>query len=347
MGRLRRVELRVRASFRDAAAAGAASILAWVLAQHLFGHQSPVFAAVTAMVCLAPGLPSHRGQATGLVVGVATGIAVGEVLLWLLPDTLPLMRLGLCAFSAILIAAAWGLAPVVAIQSGVSALLVLSLGPVTAGPVRMLDVMTGAAVGLFFSQVLITPDPIRKMDVAARELLQALGAALTTAAAGLRAADPEQAGRALQALSAAHRSITQLDSGILAARDAARWSLRGRFASREVARIARRHDRHAIRVYASALLLGEALVTALRRDKAVPEGLADQVARAAATCLALTRGEEVSSRPAAPDAEHLPPPWRACFGRALLLDEALADFSGQSPEGEKPAVAAHPAPPSS
>jgi uncharacterized membrane protein YgaE (UPF0421/DUF939 family) len=44
-------------------------------------------------------------------------------------------------------ASSFGLGPVVPIQAGVSVLLVLTLGPETAGYIRMIDVLIGAAVG--------------------------------------------------------------------------------------------------------------------------------------------------------------------------------------------------------
>jgi hypothetical protein len=45
---------------------------------------------------------------------------------------------------------------------------------------------------------------------------------------------PAMAELGLKRLSAARRSVTSLDAAIEAARHAARWSLRGRFAAREI-----------------------------------------------------------------------------------------------------------------
>jgi uncharacterized membrane protein YgaE (UPF0421/DUF939 family) len=100
-------------AWRDAAVSAIAGI-AWVLAIWLFGHPHPVFAAVTAIVCLSPGLPSHGKQAVGLMLGVATGIVIGEAAFFLLPegllvpDGLSLLRLTVATFFSILIAAAFG-----------------------------------------------------------------------------------------------------------------------------------------------------------------------------------------------------------------------------------------------
>ena len=74
-----------------------------------------------------------------------------------------------------------GQAPVIAIQGGVSALLVIALGPTTAGPTRLADALVGTGVALLFSQVLLTPDPVRIIDDAVRRMLRLLAQALRKA----------------------------------------------------------------------------------------------------------------------------------------------------------------------
>jgi uncharacterized membrane protein YgaE (UPF0421/DUF939 family) len=49
---------RARLALRDAIAAALASMLAWVIAQQLWGHPKPAFAVVTAVICLAPDCPA-------------------------------------------------------------------------------------------------------------------------------------------------------------------------------------------------------------------------------------------------------------------------------------------------
>jgi uncharacterized membrane protein YgaE (UPF0421/DUF939 family) len=144
-------------AWREALASALGAALSWVLAQRLLGHQQPVFAAISAIVCLSPGLPSHTKQTMGLVLGVAPGILIGELSL-LLPADIPLLRITLAAFLSMIVAASYGLAAVVPIQAGVSAVLITVFGPATDGPNRMLDVAVGAAVGLLFSQMLSSLD---------------------------------------------------------------------------------------------------------------------------------------------------------------------------------------------
>ena len=127
-----------------------------MVAERLLGHPQPIFAPISAIICLSPGLPSHTKQTIGLLIGVATGILIGE-LASVLPDSMPLMRLGLAAFVAMLAAASYGLPAVVPIPAGVSAILVVTFGAAPTGSVRMADVAIGAIVGLVFSYVLPAP----------------------------------------------------------------------------------------------------------------------------------------------------------------------------------------------
>jgi uncharacterized membrane protein YgaE (UPF0421/DUF939 family) len=140
-------------AWREALASALGAALSWILAQRLLGHQQPVFAAISAIVCLSPGLPSHTKQTMGLLLGVATGIVLGELSL-VLPADIPLLRITLAAFLSMIVAASYGLAALVPIQAGVSAILITVFGPAADGPNRLLDVAVGAAVGLLFSQLL-------------------------------------------------------------------------------------------------------------------------------------------------------------------------------------------------
>jgi hypothetical protein len=152
-----RIFLRWSEAWREALAAALGAALSWLLAELLLGHPQPIFAAISAIVCLSPGLPSHTRQTVGLLLGVATGIVIGELAL-ALPDTMPLLRIALAAFFAMIAAASYGQLAVVPIQAGVSAILIVTYGAATTGSVRMADVAVGAVVGLFFGQVLPAPE---------------------------------------------------------------------------------------------------------------------------------------------------------------------------------------------
>lgn len=318
-----RIAERIAGAWRDAAAAAVAGALAWVLAAELFGHATPIFAAVSAIVCLAPGLPNHGRQAIGLILGVATGIIVGELALFL-PDQHPLLRVSLTAFFAILVAAAYGLPPVVPIQSGVSAVLVLALGPESAGIVRLLDVAAGTAIGLLFSQVLLTPDPVRMLDSTAADLLARLRGAFRQAAAAIDAGDAARAQAAVESFSAIHASLAALAGAIDTARSAARWSLRGRLAARRVLPVADQYDRRAARLYALGLLFGTALASAMARGTPPPEGLSARLGHLVAR--ADPESPEPAGGPPPPAIAGLNDEWRRTVVRLEEAIEALERF---------------------
>ncbi|MFT3690259.1 FUSC family protein [Paenirhodobacter sp.] len=288
-GRWLRLRDRAVAASGDALATAVAVAIAWALARWLAGHERPMFAVVTCVICLAPGLANHGRQALAMLMGVFTGIAVGELSL-LVPighDYAPaVLRLSVVTFLAITGGALWGQGPVTAIQSGVSALMVLTMGPVAAGPERLIDVGIGTAVGLMFSQILMTPDPERSLEKSARSLLAELAQGMALAARAVEAANLRDARAAAHRLSAARGQLVALDGGIALARDNARWSLRGWRAGPRLAVMADRYDRHAVRIYAQAMILGDELYHALRDEpgRAPPDmvRLLDHVAQ----CLA-------------------------------------------------------------
>jgi Fusaric acid resistance protein-like len=92
-----RIFLRWSEAWREALASALGAALSWLLAERLLGHPQPIFAAISAIVCLSPGLPSHTKQTGGLLLGVATGIVIGELSL-ALPDHISLLRITLAAF---------------------------------------------------------------------------------------------------------------------------------------------------------------------------------------------------------------------------------------------------------
>jgi len=163
-----RIFLRWSEAWREALASALGAALSWFLAERLLGHRQPIFAAISAIVCLSPGLPSHTKQTGGLLLGVATGIVIGELTtalsdnIPLLSDNIPLLKIALAAFLAMIVAASYGQSAVVPIQAGVSVMLVVAFGSATTGSVRMADVAVGAAVGFLFSQVLSAADQKRQ-----------------------------------------------------------------------------------------------------------------------------------------------------------------------------------------
>ncbi|MBT3071548.1 FUSC family protein [Rhodomicrobium sp. Az07] len=319
---------RASENWRDAFASAVAACIAWVLSVRLLGHPTPIFAAITAIICLAPALPSRGQQAIGLLIGVATGIVVGELAL-LLPPMESLLRMGLATFAALLVASLFGLAPVVPIQAGISTVLLLSFGVEKAGVARMLDVLVGASVGLIFSQVLMTPNPVRLIDVAAKSLLRRLAKGFAQAEAAISERNRGKAEAATNLFTEAQSTLVNLDSGINRARSLVRWTLRGRFVAMQVREMAALYDRRAIRLYASALLFAESLEEALRTsEEPPPQGLLDRVAHVARVVAASAKDLDAMRAEvfAAPLPVSVPHGWQVCLDNFNAVEAALAAF---------------------
>ncbi len=164
-----------KSAFRETLESALAAGIAWWLGLLVFGGEhTPLFAAITAIVCLAPGLPSHSKQAFGLIVGVIAGIAVGELVLALAGGAHPAI-LGGAVFLSMMAALAFKVQPIVGIQAGVSTVIVLVEGQSVNSYARIVDALIGGGVALLFSQVLLTPNPFAIMRREGEELVQAFG----------------------------------------------------------------------------------------------------------------------------------------------------------------------------
>jgi uncharacterized membrane protein YgaE (UPF0421/DUF939 family) len=258
-----------------------------------------------------------------MMLGLATGLLVGEVLL-AVPILDAALRIALVTFLAMMAALSFGLAPVIAIQGGVSALLVIALGPTTAGPTRLADALVGTGVALLFSQVLLTPDPVRIIDDAVRRMLRLLAQGFAQSAEALAKRDGARAEAALAHFFTSRESLDAVVAGINAARSLSRWSLRGRLAAGGVAEIARRYDRRAICLFASTLLFAEAVVNALRNGHEPPVWLPGCVEMIASACNTLADGATDDPEPSSPAVwEPTPAGWQACVEHLRAIENTL------------------------
>lgn len=321
------ISTRFMQTWKYSLASSVALAISWIIAQKIFGHEKPLFAAITSVICLAPGIPSHVRQAGAIILGVATGIIVGELVLLTISEDFTILRFIVASFLAMTIAALYGLRVVVTIQAGVSAMLVMAMGPITAGPQRMIDVLIGASVGLLFSQILITPDPIGMIDKAARKLLQQLSAGFDACLTAIEARDQEPVMKAQETFASAHDQLNALGTGISNAKDSARWSLRGRFVARKVHEMASRHNRHALRLFASTLLFADTLFYGLRDDpQNMPEDMAERTRQTADWLQAIRDGKPGWQETPPPAARTTSPQWQACNEALHAVQEALLRY---------------------
>ncbi|WP_297323065.1 FUSC family protein [uncultured Bartonella sp.] len=327
--RLKQAITQVQASWKDALCAGLASGLAWLVSVHFLDHEHPIYAAMTALICLAPGIPSHGRQAMYVLAGVLTGVAVGELTL-LLPPMPTEVRIAIVGFAGMTIASAYSIIPAIIIQAGVSAVMVFALGADVAGWTRAIDVAVGTSIGLIFSQILFTPDQLKTLHLAVERFFKELALNFTLAADALERHDTTAAIKAMKSCGRTHAALIGLMGAIDVARSNARWTLRGRIASREVASLSARYDQSGIRLYASSLLFCEAMVNAMRKHREEPpEWLVDALKLIVNNCRFIAGEEKENGEFVFPDRSaraEVSFTWHECVIDIEMVENTLARF---------------------
>jgi uncharacterized membrane protein YgaE (UPF0421/DUF939 family) len=182
--------LGARRTFAQVALATGAS---WAVATLVFGYRDPFFAPIAAVIVL--NNPAERGRrALEVVVGVATGIAVADLLVLALGTGG--WQLVAVAILAMVVVTAAGGSPLVVTQAAVAAMLVVVLQPPTLDlvPHRFFHAVTGGAIALAVTALLpLAPD--RHLRRAVRPVAAELVATLEDVADALHR-DDLAAGRA-------------------------------------------------------------------------------------------------------------------------------------------------------
>jgi uncharacterized membrane protein YgaE (UPF0421/DUF939 family) len=225
---------RGRAGLMLAVQAGLAAGLAWFVAHDLFGREMPFFAPIAAVIALGSSVGQRLRRTTELVIGVAAGIGLGDVII-LLIGAGPI-QIGVIVLLAVLLAtAAGGGAPLI-VQSASSAVLVATLTSTTGQPwTRFLDALVGGGIALVVMTVLLPLNPLTVVRRAADPALRAFTGGLHDAAAGLAGADADAVRAAVERLRAAEGTFAAFSAAIEAAREnvafaPARWRARGALA---------------------------------------------------------------------------------------------------------------------
>ena len=174
-------------------AAGAA----WFVARHVIDHPRPFFAPIAAVISVGASFLERGRRTAELVVGVALGIAVGDLLI--AGIGVGMLQLMLVVALAMAVAVLVGGGPLLITQASVSAVLVATLQPPTSGIYwgRFVDALVGGSLGLLVT-ALLPVDPVALARRALAPLLRELAATIEDVAAALAARDPAAASRALK-----------------------------------------------------------------------------------------------------------------------------------------------------
>jgi uncharacterized membrane protein YgaE (UPF0421/DUF939 family) len=170
--------------------------LAWLVARHVVHHGSPFFAPVAAIITLGLTLGQRGRRAAELAAGVALGIGVGDLLVFVIGTGWWQIAVvvGLAMAAAVLV----GGSTLFINQCAVSAVLVATIQVPTNGidPSRWLDALIGSAFALLVNAI-VPMDPLRLVKRQVEPVLSELAGALDDMAAAITHDDREAASKAL------------------------------------------------------------------------------------------------------------------------------------------------------
>ncbi|WP_243704831.1 aromatic acid exporter family protein [Micromonospora sp. KC723] len=273
---------RVRMAFGLAVQAGVAAALAWFAAYELLGNPQPVFAPISAVGTLAASVGQRLRRTVELIIGVAVGVFLGDVLIYFLGTGG--WQLGLVVTSAILLTIFFGGSVAIVIQAAATAVLIVTLSPSTQDleiP-RFVDAFIGGGIALLVTAILLPLNPLRVINRAARPALDLLSDQLDVCAEALRRRDRDSAQQALERLRENKEELAAFTEAIEGAKETitlspARWHRRS-----ELTHYAEAADPIDRAMRNSGTLIRRA-VTLIEDEEPIPEPMPEAVAHLAAS----------------------------------------------------------------
>jgi uncharacterized membrane protein YgaE (UPF0421/DUF939 family) len=264
---------RVRVNAWLALQAGLAAGLAWFIAHQVIDHPRPFFAPIAAVITLAVSVGQRLRRAFELVVGVALGIGVGDLLISQIGSG-P-WQIGLVVALAIVVAIFLGSGSSLVTQAASSAVLVATLTPPSTGALnytRFIDALVGGGVGLAVMALLLPLNPLTVVSRAANPLLEALSDGLIETARALADRDRDRAHAALARLRSAEADLRRFQDALAAGQETAtvapvRWRARGALAQYVES------AEYVARALRNTRVLVRRSVALLRDDEVVPPSL--------------------------------------------------------------------------
>lgn len=313
---------RLRTGLRSVLQTAVSAALAWYLAKLVLGHPAPLFAAIAAIIVSSTSLGQQRRLATELVLGVAVGIFIADLLV---------RGIGTGGWQiAVLVALAMSTALLVGggrdivTEAGVSAILLATV-PVSEGgvpPERFLDALMGGAVSLLVNAILFPIDPILTVARASQPVFLDLGASLDAVARGLERGDVEEARAGLERARALDDQIDSLHAAIAGGRDTARLAP-SRWRAQSQLRLYDDAVHQLDRAVRNTRVLARAAVDYVRDGKRAPEALVLAVRELSEAVRELASQLEEPGRASAAGETA----WRAARRATALLEGQSADLN--------------------
>lgn len=192
---------------------GIATAAAFLIATQVFGHQQAFFAPIAAVVVITAGGGLRGRTLVEVVVGVALGVLVGELIILTIgrgPG-----QMALVVLLTVVAATLTGIRGLALTQAANSAVLLAAVVPAAGAGnpaiTRFLDALIGGLCGM--AMVLLLPrNPVRDIDAEVQRLLRQLASVLRGTARSLRERDPGVADEALERARGMQGSIDSLDA---------------------------------------------------------------------------------------------------------------------------------------
>ena len=286
---------RLQVAWRSVLQAGVAAGVAWIIATEVLGHDRPFFAPVAAIITLGLTISERGRRAFEIVIGVALGIAVGDLLvLWI---GVGAAQLSLVVMLATGLAIFLGSGQMLATQAAVSAALVATLQPPTEGVTfdRFLDALAGGTVALIVNALVLPADPVAMVRGPLRTLVDELAATLDVVAAAILERDRKQAERALLRARAIDELTAELVDAIDVSRETTRYAPPRRRLRSRVERYAEAATQLDLAVR-NVRVLARGTIRAVRLDENVPPEAAEAVRDLASAVRALAEAIERPDR---------------------------------------------------
>lgn len=208
----------IRMNFWLAIQAGLAAALSWIVAADIFRHDGPVFAPIVAVGTLVSSANRRLRSFIELLVGIVFGIAIGDLLIFVLG--IGPWRLALVVVLAIVAATAFYSSGAVVLQAAHTSVLIVTLSPVTPNieASRIIDGAAGALAALLVALVLPV-NPLRLVNREVAPLMGTLAEAVEQTGRALQSADVQKAREALSRVRELQDNLPAVHDAIDAGRE--------------------------------------------------------------------------------------------------------------------------------
>lgn len=190
-----------------------ATSAAYYFATHVLDHQQAFFAPIAAIIVLIAGAGLRARTLFELVLGVSTGVLVGELIILLIGRGT--WQLALVIVLTMIVGILVGLKGLALTQAATSSVLLATVIPVAGNSnpatTRFIDALIGGVFGL--ATILLIPrNPVRDIDREVQQFLKQLAGILSRTAQALRTVDASLADLALDEARAMQPQVESMTS---------------------------------------------------------------------------------------------------------------------------------------